>query len=116
MKDRICTHCGHVGKPIPQSFESFFVDAFIWGIVGSFALMTGVMPVLAIPAAWTVYHIAKFNTTKCPKCLSLDMVDMNSKKGLQAQADKKDPIQVWVADDARQDAPAHPDELLKKAS
>jgi len=98
MKDHICTHCGHVGKPIPQSKESFFVDAFIWGVVGSFALMTGVMPILIIPAAWTVYHVLKFNTTKCPECLSLDMVPLDSRKGKEAQAAKKNPVRVWRAD------------------
>jgi|GEM_PF-1487602 len=107
MKDRICTNCGHVGKPIPQSKESFFVDAFIWGTVGSFALMTGIMPILAIPAAWSLYHITKFNTTKCPKCLSLDMVDMNSRKGMQAIELQKNPIKVWRADDA-DNASQHP--------
>lgn len=123
MKNHICTHCGHVGKPIPQSKESFFVDAFIWGIVGSFALMTGVMPVLIIPAAWSVYHILKFNTTKCPECLSLDMVGMNSRKGREMQEYKKDPIQVWNAsDDApsaseeQQDFAVPAGELYKKAS
>lgn len=120
MKNRICTHCGHIGKPIPQAKESFFVDAFIWGIVGSFALMTGVMPILALPIAWSVYHLLKFNTTKCPECLSLDMVDMNSKQGLQMQEYKKDPIQVWSADDAtsekQQDFAVPAGEMYKKAS
>ena len=101
MKDHICTYCGHVGKPVPQSYESFFVDAFIWGVIGSFTLMTGIMPLLIIPAGWTVYHILKFNTTKCPECLSLDMVPLNSRKGLETQEQKKNPIKVWRADEAQ---------------
>lgn len=96
MKDRICTSCGHVGKPIKQDLESFFVDAFVFGMVGSFALMTGLMPVMIIPAAWTLYHIAKFKTTKCPECHSLDMVSLDSSKGREALKNKENPISVWT--------------------
>lgn len=101
MKERVCTSCGHVGKPVKQCLESFFVDAFIWGIVGSFALMTGLMPVLAIPALWTLYHLVKFGTTKCPNCGELEMVSMNSRKGrakLNHEDDGK--VRVWVRDEA----------------
>ncbi len=96
MKDRICTSCGTEGKPIKQCFSSFFVDAFIWGTVGSFALTTGLLPALVIPAAWTLYHLAKFNTTKCPQCGDLEMVNLNSRKGRDALYQKANPVQVWV--------------------
>jgi hypothetical protein len=99
MKDRVCTSCGYVGKPIKQCVESFLVDAFVWGIVGSFALMTGIMPVLVIPAAWTLYHLAKFGTTKCPHCNSLDMVSMDSRKGRAALNHDKEQVRVWTRGD-----------------
>ena len=99
MKDRVCTSCGFVGKPVKQCLESFFVDAFIWGTVGSFALMTGLMPVLVIPAAWTAYHLVKFKTTKCPKCGDLEMVSQESRKGREALHPKADKVKVWTRDD-----------------
>lgn len=120
MKNHICTYCGHVGKPIPQSKESFFVDALIWATVGSFALTMGILHVLVIPIGWTLYHLVKFNTTKCPECLSLDMVSMNSRKGREMQEYKKDPVQVWTASDAHHEEPANSalptEDLYKKAS
>lgn len=99
MKDRVCTSCGYVGKPTKQCLESFLVDAFIWGIVGSFALSTGIMPVLVIPAAWTLYHIVKFGTTKCPECGSLDMVSQQSRKGRAVLNHDKDQVRVWTRGD-----------------
>jgi hypothetical protein len=81
MTDKVCTSCGFVGKPIRQCFESFLVDAMAWLVFSSVALISGVMYFLLVPAAWTVYHIARFGSTKCPKCESLDMVSMNSSKG-----------------------------------
>ena len=96
MKERICTACGFEGKPINQCIESFLVDAFIWGAVGSFALTTGLLPLLAIPAAWTLYHLAKFKTTKCPSCGELEMVSKESRKGLEALEIKANPPKVWV--------------------
>ncbi|HEC18873.1 MAG TPA: hypothetical protein ENI97_05965 [Gammaproteobacteria bacterium] len=96
MKDRICTSCGYEGQPIKQCKASFLVDAFVWGTVGSFALATGLLPALVIPVAWTTYHLAKFNTTKCPQCGSLDMVSKDSRKGRAALERKAKPTQVWV--------------------
>lgn len=96
MKDRVCTSCGFVGKPIKQCIESFLVDAFVWGIVGSFALMTGLMFSLAIPVAWTLYHLAKFKTTKCPHCGELEMVSKTSRKGRAALNKEHKSVQVWV--------------------
>ena len=102
MKDRVCTSCGFEGKPIKQCLGSFLVDAFVWGTVGSFALMTGLMPALAIPAVWTLYHLAKFNSTKCPKCGDLEMVSKSSRKGRTALHNKANPVQVWVNTEAAQ--------------
>lgn len=102
MKDRVCTSCGFEGKPIKQCIESFLVDAFVWGIVGSFALMTGLMPALIIPAAWTLYHLVKFNSTKCPTCGDLEMVSKNSRKGRIALDKEANQVQVWVNNEAAQ--------------
>jgi len=98
MKDRVCTSCGFVGKPTKQCLGSFFVDAFIWGTVGSLALVTGVLPFLLIPVAWTIYHLAKFNTTKCPSCGDLEMVSMDSRKGREAM-DPSQKVKVWTSSD-----------------
>lgn len=96
MKDRVCTSCGFEGKPIKQCIESFLVDAIVWGAVGSFAFVTGLIPALVIPAAWTTYHLAKFNTTKCPSCGDLEMVSKTSRKGRTMLNKEANPIQVWV--------------------
>jgi len=112
MKNRVCTSCGFVGKPVKQCIESFFVDAFIWATVGSFALMTGLIPVLLIPAAWTVYHLAKFGTTKCPACGDLEMVSVKSRKGREAIDPSLRATTVWTC----HDEVAAPSEILKDAA
>lgn len=96
MKDRVCTSCGFEGKPINQCMGSFLVDAFVWGIVGGGVMVTGLLPALVIPVAWTLYHLAKFKTTKCPKCGDLEMVSKTSRKGRTALNKNANPIQVWV--------------------
>lgn len=98
MKNRVCTSCGHVGKPVKQCFESFLVDAFIWGTVGSFVLMTGLFPALLIPVSWTLYHLARFGTTKCPNCGELEMVSMESHKGREV-LDPTRKVKVWHSSD-----------------
>ncbi|NOZ53187.1 MAG: hypothetical protein GXP08_08605 [Gammaproteobacteria bacterium] len=96
MKDRICINCGHIGKPIPQCLDSFLVDGLLWLAVGSIAIFTGLMPLFLIPTAWTVYHIAKYNTTKCPKCENLDMVSQKSRAAKNYLSHKDDHhIEVW---------------------
>ena len=96
MKNRVCTSCSFVGKPVNQCIESFFVDAFIWATVGSFALMTGLIPVLLIPVAWTLYHLVKFGTTKCPECGDLEMVSLESRKGRDALDPSTNSVTVWT--------------------
>lgn len=83
MKHKICTNCGHVGKPVPQGKDSFFVDIFAWAMFLSLSAMSQQWYLMAIPLAWTIYHIAKFNTVKCPECGNLDMVRISSRKGRQ---------------------------------
>ena len=84
MKQRVCTNCGYVGEPISQCAASFFVDAFIWLTVASVTLFTGFLPLLLLPLGWTIFHIVKYRSVKCPKCENLDMVSMTSAKGKQA--------------------------------
>lgn len=94
MKDRICTSCGHIGKPTNQAMGSFLVDLLAWGTFGSAALVSGMLGWLAIPALWSVYHLATFKTVQCPECGDLEMVAMRSRKGRKAlQGD--DGITVW---------------------
>lgn len=81
MKTKVCSTCGHVGKPVRQCFESFLVDALAWLIGFNIALVTGVLPLLVLPLAWTLYHIARFRDTKCPQCGDLSMVEMHSTTG-----------------------------------
>lgn len=95
MKSRVCTNCGYHGHAVPQAKESFLVDAMIWATLGSAGLMTGLLPLLVIPMAWTVYHIAKFNTTQCPKCENLDMVSVNSRKGKPIISGENAYVKAW---------------------
>ena len=99
MKHRVCTSCSFVGEPVNQCLGSFFVDAMIWGSVGSFALVTGLLPLLLIPAAWTLYHLAKFGTTKCPECGELEMVSLKSRKGREALNPNSKTTTVWTSSD-----------------
>ena len=84
MKYKICTECGFIGKPIPQAKSSFAVDAVIWLYFGFLAGMSQLLPLLLIPVAWTLYHLIRFNSVKCPDCESLEMVSMHSHNGRQA--------------------------------
>lgn len=81
MKEKVCSSCGYVGKPVPQCAGSFLVDGLLWMVVGSLTLMSGLLPLLLIPLGWTVFHVVKFNSVKCPKCENLDMVSKRSRKG-----------------------------------
>lgn len=81
IKDHVCAYCGYVGKPTTQGLSSFLVDVLMWMVVGSVTAVTAFFPLLLLPLSWTVYHIAKYYTTTCPKCENLEMVSMTSKKG-----------------------------------
>jgi len=84
MKDRICTHCYHVGQPTSQGPGSFFVDALMWLIFISLSMFSSIFPLLLIPLAWTIFHLAVYNKTTCPKCGRLNMVSLTSAKGRKA--------------------------------
>lgn len=106
MKDRICTSCYYVGKPIAQGRESFFMDALIWLCFISFALLSSFIPIIIVPIAWTLYHIAVYNKTTCPKCGKLDMVGLSSRKGREALRGPKWVISYSAADEAKTESGA----------
>ena len=81
MKNKICTECGHIGKPIPQAKSSFAVDLVIWLYFVFLVAMSQILPLLIIPATWTIYHLLRFNNVKCPECESLEMVSLHSHAG-----------------------------------
>lgn len=82
MKTKICSNCGYVGKPVPQAKDSFLVDIFVWGIFLNLSGMSQQWYLMLVPLAWTIYHLAKFNSVECPECKNLDMVRVSSRKGL----------------------------------
>jgi len=86
MKNKICTECGYIGKPIPQALSSFFVDAIVWLVFLFLAGASQFLFLLIVPLIWTVYHIVRFSSVKCPKCESLDMVRLNSRRGKEKEA------------------------------
>lgn len=101
MQEKICTECGFEGKPVAQCKMSFFVDVALWVTVVNLVFFTGFLPLLLIPTVWTLYHIIKFNSVKCPECESLNMVSRNSRAGKRAIERKKNPIKIWKGDAAQ---------------
>ncbi|MDH5231385.1 MAG: hypothetical protein OEZ58_05370 [Gammaproteobacteria bacterium] len=95
MKSKICKSCGHVGKPVPQSGDTFFVDLFLWLVTLSVVGLSGLVPLLLIPMLWTVYHLARFNSVQCPECASLDMISLESRQG-KALLDAQN--KTWTAE------------------
>jgi len=93
MKNKVCTECGHIGQPIPQKKSSFIVDMAIWSYFLFLTAMSQILPLLLIPAAWTIYHIVMFSRVKCPHCESLEMVSMNSRKG-KATINNPNPVTI----------------------
>ena len=99
MKDRICTHCYHVGKPITQGMGSFAVDALMWMIFLSLSMCSSIFPLMLIPLGWTIYHIAIYRKSTCPECGRLNMVSMTSKKGKKALKGSDVVVSYVAADD-----------------
>lgn len=101
MQEKICTECGFEGKPIAQCKMSFIVDVALWVTIVNLVFFTGFLPLLLISAAWTTYHVIKFNSVKCPECESLSMVSKNSRAGKRAKHRNDNPIKVWKGDAAQ---------------
>lgn len=99
MKDRVCTHCYHVGQPTTQGMGSFSVDALMWLIFFSLSMFSSVFPLMLIPLGWTIYHIAIYRKSTCPKCGRLNMVSTTSRKGLKALKGPSVVISYSAADD-----------------
>jgi len=81
MKNKICTECGHIGKPIPQNKSSFSVDVIIWFYFIFLTASSQLLPLLLAPIAWSLYHLVMFNRVKCPQCGNLEMVGLHSHSG-----------------------------------
>jgi len=105
MTERVCKSCGYVGEAEHQSWDTFFVDAFFWLMFGSLTLFSGLLFVLLIPLAWTIYHLALFSNTQCPKCKSLDMVNKHSHKGKAVLQHQRGYPAPWS--DNNHPAPSH---------
>lgn len=101
MTDKVCTECGFEGQPIAQCKMSFFVDVALWVTVFNIVFFTGLFQLLVIPAAWTAFHLFKFNSVKCPECESLNMVSKTGRAGKAALERKKNPVKVWKGDQAK---------------
>ena len=76
------------------------MDGLIWLCFVSFAILSSFIPLVIIPIAWTLYHIAVYNKTTCPKCGRLDMVSLTSRKGREALEGPKWVISYSAADEA----------------
>lgn len=103
MKDKLCTYCGHIGKPTSQGAGSFAVDGVIWIIGLSLSIFTGIFAFLVIPLGWSIYHIALYKTTTCPKCGNIAMVGLNSKKAEQYRKDTSQVKTVYQAENREQE-------------
>ena len=84
MKDRICTHCYYVGQPTTQGLGSFAVDALMWMMFFSLSMFSSIFLLMLIPLGWTVYHVAIYRKSTCPKCSRINMVSTTSAKGRKA--------------------------------
>ncbi len=98
-KDRICTHCYHIGQPVSQGMGSFFVDGLMWLVFSSLAVLSAFFPLILIPLGWTIYHIAVYRKTTCPECGRLNMVSKTSSKGIKALRGPTVNISYSAADD-----------------
>jgi len=87
MKTKVCESCGYVGKPIADEFSSFTVDAMVWLAWSAIAVITGIFPLILIAPLFSLIHIAKFRTMKCPKCENLEMVNLHSHAGEEIMHD-----------------------------
>jgi len=87
MKTKVCENCGYVGKPIPDEFSSFTVDAMVWLVCSAIAVITGIFPLILAAPIFSLVHIAVFRTMKCPKCENLEMVNLHSHAGEEIMHD-----------------------------
>ena len=96
MKEKICTHCGYEGQPVPQSKMSFIVDLVMWMVTFNLVAFTGILYLFAVPAGWTLYHVIKLNSVQCPKCEHLDMVSKKSRSAKETK-ERMENVHIWTA-------------------
>ena len=81
---KVCTDCGHMGEPVAQGLSSFGVDAFVWMFFTGVFLVTFLLPVMLIPAAWTIYHLFTYFSVTCKACGNFSMVALDSSDGAKS--------------------------------
>ncbi len=115
MKERICTSCYHVGKPIKQGPGSFFVDAMIWMVFISLSILSAIFVLMIIPVVWTLYHLWVYDKTTCPKCERIAMVSLTSRKGREALNGPKWVVSYKAPEAETEGEKAHGDDRSKTA-
>ena len=79
---KVCTNCGHEGKPIRQSVGAFSILFFVLAITTTWAMASQLFwLVLPYSLISTVLFVYWFFTTKCPECKNVSMVSKHSPKG-----------------------------------
>lgn len=73
MKEKVCEHCGYVGKPVHDEYSSLLLDVFAWGLSFITAMITGIIPLALLGPVFSVWHILTFRSHRCPKCGEWEM-------------------------------------------
>ena len=102
MNTKVCRECGYVGKPIHDDFSSFALDGFVWITTFAITVITGIIPLIVLAPAFSIYHLLTFKTKKCPKCKNLEMVRLHSHSGREVLEPHEGGVQAWS--DKRQKA------------
>ncbi len=95
MKTKICKSCGYVGKPIADDKSSFILDAWVWLLCFAISAITGIIPLILLAPAFSVLHLIKFKSMKCPSCGNLDMVGLHSHSGKELLSPHENGPQPW---------------------
>lgn len=79
MTDKICSDCGFIGRPVHDEYSSLILDVAIWS--GSFiiAAITGIIYLIAIGPAFSIWHMFSFRSHRCPKCGNWEMHRINNR-------------------------------------
>jgi len=67
MKTKVCESCDYVGKPKPDEYSSFSIDAMLW-LAWMDCRYHWYLPVILVAPVFSLIHIAKFQLIKHPKC------------------------------------------------
>lgn len=73
MKAKVCESCGYVGKPVHDEYSSLLLDVFFWGFSFIIASITGIIPLVVVGPAFSVWHMITFRSHRCPKCGDWEM-------------------------------------------